>query len=159
MERADPVVQSIPYLLQVVARLQTTCFMVDLAGTGIHPAESYVIHELWKESPLSQTQISDRLEIGNATVGKTIHRLERNGFVERARVAGDRRRILVKLTAKGEAAYARLDHATQMLIADIHNVLGPEDARRFRGSLHALADHFRECVPDATTRGGTPDND
>src|SRR4051812_48086978 len=54
MRGADRVTHSIPYMVQVVARLQTTCFMADLTGTGVHPAESYVIHELWKEAPLSQ---------------------------------------------------------------------------------------------------------
>lgn len=150
---ADPVMRSIPYMVQVVARLQTICFMADLAGTGVHPAESYVIHELWKEAPLSQSQVSARLEIGNATVGKTIQRLERNGFVERARVTDDRRRIMVKLTAKGEAAHARLDKATDLLIADIEQVLGKDASREFLKSLNTLANHFRGCLPDAAPAG------
>jgi DNA-binding MarR family transcriptional regulator len=146
--------KSIPYMLQVVARLQTTCFMGDLTGTGVHPAESYVIHELWKESPLSQSEISARLEIGNATVGKTIHRLERNGFVERARVIDDRRRIMVKLTAKGEAAHIRLEKATSLLIADIQNILGQSGSEKFLASLNTLAEHFRECLPESQSGRG-----
>ncbi len=153
MRGPDLVTHSIPYMVQVVARLQTTCFMADLVGTGVHPAESYVIHELWKEAPLSQSQLSERLEIGNATVGKTIQRLERNGFVERARVTDDRRRIMVKLTAKGEAAHARLGEATDSLIADIEQVLGKDASVEFLRSLDALAGHFRQCLPVAAPAG------
>lgn len=149
MQNADPVRRSIPYMVQVVARLQTSRFMADLTGTGVHPAESYVIHELWKEAPLSQSQLSDRLEIGNATVGKTIQRLERNGFVERARVTDDRRRIMVKLTAKGEAAYAKLDKATDALIAEIEQMLGEDASIEFLKSLDAMAKYLRERLSDA----------
>lgn len=145
-------------MLQVVARLQTICFMGGLTGTGVHPAESYVIHALWKEAPLSQSEISARLEIGNATVGKTIQRLERNGFVERERVIDDRRRSMVKLTAKGQEAHARLDEATSLLIADIHQVLGGESSQQFLASLNRLAEHFRKCLPDAGTGRASPND-
>lgn len=146
-EGSDRVKHSIPYMVQVVARLQTYCFMADLTGTGVHPAEAYVVHELWKSAPLSQSEISQRLEIGNATVGKTIQRLERNGFVERTRVPNDRRRIMVKLTAKGQAAHERFAEATNLLVADIDRVLTPAGAAQFLGSLETLAEHFRQCPP------------
>lgn len=141
---SDPLKTSVPYMLQVAARLQTATFMSSLLGTNVHPAESYVVHELWMASPLSQTDISDRLEIGNATVGKTLQRLERNGFVQRTRLATDARRVMVRLTDKGVRAHEQFQEATDALIADIESVLGVAEARRLASSLIKLADHFRD---------------
>lgn len=139
----DPIKESIPYMLQVTARLQTATFMTSLVGTNVHPAESYVVHELWKASPLSQSDISARLGIGNATVGKTLQRLEKNGFVQRTRESSDARRVMVRLTDKGVAVHEQFDVATQALMTEIDAVLGPVESRRLLASLNKLADHFR----------------
>lgn len=139
----DPIKESVPYMLQVAARLQTVSFMSSLVGTQVHPAESYIVHELWKSSPLSQTEISARLDIGNATVGQTLKRLEKNGFVQRNRFAGDARRVMVRLTDKGVAAHDEFAVATAALISGINDALGPQETRRLLSSLTKLADHFR----------------
>jgi DNA-binding MarR family transcriptional regulator len=142
-ETGDPVRDSVPYMLQIAARRQTASFMASLVGTGVHPAESYVVHELWKESPQSQTQLSARLDINNATVGKTLQRLERNGFVTRSRTLGDRRHVMVRLTEKGHAAHALFDAATKALIEEIDLVLGRAEAQRLLAALTKLATHFQ----------------
>lgn len=142
----DPVKDSVPYMLQVAARLQTTKFMASITDNDVHPAESYVLHELWKTAPLSQTELCDRLDIGNATVGQTVRRLERNGFVKRSRLADDRRRVMVRLTAKGDAARAVFGRATAALIAEIDSVLGTAEAHRLLASLRKLAMHFRAAL-------------
>ncbi len=142
--RGDPIKDSVPYMLQVAARLQTTCFMSTLVGTNVHPAESYVVHELWKMSPLSQTELSARLAIGHATIGKTLKRLEKNGFVQRSRLPDDARRVMVRLTDKGVEAHDRFEAAATALIAEIDEVLGAAEARRLLNGLNRLADHFSD---------------
>ena len=96
--------RSIPYLVQHLARLMTTDFQSRVAATGVAPAQSYVLRELWRAEPLSQVEISQRLDIGKATVGQSLKRLERAGFIERKRSADDGRVITVHLTEKGRKA-------------------------------------------------------
>lgn len=142
----DPVKDSVPYVLQVAARLQTAKFMASMPGNEVHPAESYVLHELWKSAPLSQTELCDLLDVGNATVGQTVRRLERNGFVKRGRIDDDRRRVMVRLTDKGDAARETFAYATAALIAEMDSVLGEKEAHRLLISLKKLAAHFRSTL-------------
>jgi MarR family transcriptional regulator, organic hydroperoxide resistance regulator len=144
----DPVKDSVPYMLQVAARLQTTKFMASMPVNDVHPAESYVLHELWKTAPLSQTELCERLDIGNATVGQTVRRLEHNGFVKRGRIDGDRRRVMVRLTDKGDAAREIFAAATASLIAEIDSVLGSREAQKLLVSLRKLTVHFRSVLTD-----------
>ncbi|GLV26733.1 hypothetical protein TomTYG45_31590 [Sphingobium sp. TomTYG45] len=52
--------------------------------------------------------MSRRLEIGKATIGQTLQRLEKAGIIERRRVAADRRLVMVHLTAKGQTLHQPL---------------------------------------------------
>ena len=93
--------RTIPYLVQYLARLMAVDFQTRVAATGVAPAQAYVLRELWRAEPLSQVEISQRLDIGKATVGQSLKRLERAGFIERKRSAEDGRVITVHLTEKG----------------------------------------------------------
>jgi DNA-binding MarR family transcriptional regulator len=143
-QQTDAIKTSATYLLQVAARLQTMNFMERIADSGVHPAESYVLHELWQEAPLSQSELSRRLDIGNATVGQTLKRLERDGFVARDRNGDDKRVVMVRLTERGRRARLRFYHAAESQIAEVECLLGPADAKRFRALLTRLIAHFRK---------------
>lgn len=140
----DPIKGSIPYLLTVAARLQTSNFMGSLAGTAVHPAESYILHELWKASPLSRTELAKRLGIGNASVGQTVARLEKGGFVQRIHMPGDNRRVMVRLTDKGLTAHMQFHAKAVLLIEDIEAVIGKNGVKTMTKHLQMLVDHFAE---------------
>ncbi|HUD90429.1 MarR family transcriptional regulator, partial [Sphingobium sp.] len=93
--------ESLAYQAQLLARITQNDYMARIAGTGIAPAQAYALGELWLDEPLSQVELARRLDIGKATVGQTLTRLERAGFIERRRIASDRRLIMVHLTEKG----------------------------------------------------------
>ncbi|WP_284259165.1 MarR family winged helix-turn-helix transcriptional regulator [Acidocella aquatica] len=142
----DPVKNGAAYMLQVVARLQTTSFIGRVAGSGVHPAGAYVLHELWRAAPLSQTELSKRLDIGNATVGQTVKRLESRGLVKRKQSTEDRRVVMVELTAKGRSLEIFFDRETQGLTAEINGVLGLKGTETLTKLLTRLADHFRASL-------------
>ena len=81
-----------PYLIQQLARLMAADYHARVAATGVAPAQAYVLRELWRNAPLSQVEISERLDIGKATVGQSLKRLERAGFIERRRNPDDGRK-------------------------------------------------------------------
>ncbi|MGK2908270.1 MAG: MarR family winged helix-turn-helix transcriptional regulator [Sphingobium sp.] len=103
---------SLAYQAQMFSRFAQNDYMARISGTGIAPAQAYVLGELWLDEPLSQVDLARRLEIGKATIGQTLTRLERAGVVERKRVASDRRVIMVHLTEKGRKLRAPLRIAT-----------------------------------------------
>ena len=65
------------------------------------------------EGPLVIGQIAQRLGVGLSTGGHLVERLVQAGLTERTEDAGDRRRSMARLTAKGEDLYARLLNRTQ----------------------------------------------
>ena len=52
--------------------------------------------------------IAERLQTQHHSTVELVDRMENRGLVRRLRSAGDRRRVLVSLTARGEALLARL---------------------------------------------------
>lgn len=135
--------RSIPYLVQYLARLMMMDFLDRAAGTGVPPAQSYVLRELWREEPLSQVEISERLDIGKATVGQSLKRLERSGFVRRSRHPDDGRVSVVYLTEKGHAVRTLLGAAAREQVQDIDSLLGDKDARKLEKLLETLVEEHR----------------
>jgi DNA-binding MarR family transcriptional regulator len=135
---------SIPYVLLHLSRLLTADFLERVASCGIAPAQTFVLRELWREEPLSQVEISQRLDIGKATVGQTLKRLERGGFVERRRSDDDGRIIVVYLTQKGRDVRAPLAAAAWAQLADVETMLGPKAVRELETHLQTLLGKQRE---------------
>lgn len=100
--------KTLAYQAQLLARITQADYLERIRMTGIAPAQAYVLGELWLEEPLSQVELSRRLEIGKATIGQTLQRLEKAGIIERRRVAADRRLVMVHLTAKGQTLHQPL---------------------------------------------------
>ena len=135
--------RTVPYLIQQLARLMAADYHARVAATGVAPAQAYVLRELWRNEPLSQVEISERLDIGKATVGQSLKRLERAGFIERRRNPEDGRVIMVHLTAKGRAARSPLAAAATQQVQDIGQVLGAESARSLETLLEVLVTGHR----------------
>jgi DNA-binding MarR family transcriptional regulator len=104
--------ENVAYQAQLFARLTQNDYMARITGTGIAPAQAYVLGELWFNEPLSQVDLARRLDIGKATVGQTLARLERAGVIKRQRTDADRRVVMVHLTEKGRKLREPLRIAT-----------------------------------------------
>jgi DNA-binding MarR family transcriptional regulator len=95
--------------LQHLARLQRTLLRRALEEAGLHPGQEQVLTQLWTAGPQTQAELASALEIDTSTVSKTLARLERGGFVSRARSGDDRRAVTVSTTTQGDALRARID--------------------------------------------------
>jgi DNA-binding MarR family transcriptional regulator len=126
--RPDPIKASPPYLLQLAARLQSREYMRRIADLDLQPAETYVLHELFTAEPLTQSDLSRRLDIGHAAIGQTLRRLERKHFIDRIRDPADLRTIRVSLTPKGRSVQEPLWSATRELTCAITTGLGDDGA-------------------------------
>jgi DNA-binding MarR family transcriptional regulator len=129
-------------MVQYLARLMTADFFARISVNGIAPAQTYVLRELWRAETLSQVEISQRLDIGKATTGQTLRRLERAGLVERKRSPEDGRIIIVHLTAKGRALREPLAVAAREQVADIAKMLGEKNAHRLEELLKILLESY-----------------
>ena len=136
---------TIGYKSQLLSRLLQADYLSHIASTGIAPAQAYVLGELWIEEPLSQVELARRLEIGKASTGKTLGRLEASGFIERRRNDVDRRVVTVHLTTKGRALRRDLLQAADEQDERVHAALGEEKLQEMVELLDTLIDRFRSA--------------
>jgi DNA-binding MarR family transcriptional regulator len=76
--------------------------------------------------------IADRLQLRHHSAVELVDRMEARGVVRRSRAAGDRRRVAVVLTRRGEQLLARLSRAHRTELRTI--------APRLLAALRALVD-------------------
>lgn len=141
--------ESLAYQAQLFARLAQNDYMARISGTGIAPAQAYVLGELWFNEPLSQVELARRLDIGKATVGQTLARLERAGVVERRRIKSDRRVVMVHLTAKGRALREPLRLATIEQAEMLDDRLGKDRVAQLTKLLQHANDMLVNAYPQA----------
>nr|WP_087572897.1 MarR family transcriptional regulator [Sphingomonas sp. CDS-1] len=127
--------ESLAYQAQLFARLTQNDYMARIAETGIAPAQAYVLGELWFNEPLSQVELARRLEIGKATIGQTLTRLERAGVIERRRIQSDRRVVMVHLTEKGRSLREPLRGATVEQADALEETLGKKKMEELTETL------------------------
>ncbi|WP_293552687.1 MarR family winged helix-turn-helix transcriptional regulator [Parvibaculum sp.] len=73
------------------------------SGSGISPAQSRVLTELYRQGGLTQTALADEIGMEKAPLGRLLDRMEEQGFVERKPDPDDRRVRLVYPTAKSDS--------------------------------------------------------
>jgi DNA-binding MarR family transcriptional regulator len=112
-------------LLSTAARLVEHAWAEALEKQGLTHAGLIALH-LLDAGPLSQTDLARRARVENQTMSRTIERLEREGFVERAPDPADRRRRVVTRTKAGQ----RVWDTTQTLEAELFpRLAGPQVLR------------------------------
>jgi len=97
-------------LLSSAARLVEHDWNAHLAAWDLNHAGLAALHALGA-GPLTQREIATRVQVEDQTVSRTLERLERCGYVQRARDPGDRRRVVVTLTAEGGRTCLRASDA------------------------------------------------
>jgi DNA-binding MarR family transcriptional regulator len=117
---------------------------VPLDEMGLTGREYVTLAVLDSDAPSSQAQLAQLCGLLPAQLVAVIDELERDGLAERTRDEHDRRRSVVRTTAKGRRLLARAD----ALAARIENeLLGHLDAGQ-RARLHAV---LREALEGAWT--------
>jgi DNA-binding MarR family transcriptional regulator len=82
------------------------------------------IHEF-----LSMSEIAEKMNHSTAAATGLVDRLENLGYVERSHAANDRRKVLVKITAKGSALVNKIRQDIVNNLSQIMNLLPPEEQK------------------------------
>lgn len=77
-------------------------------------------------TPMSQSELAQRVGVENATLVTTLDRLAAAGLIERQPLPGDRRVKQVVLTPEGEAMYARVRVEAEALRAEMLGDISPD---------------------------------
>ena len=131
--RPAPVDESMAYwptgrLLSTAERLVEHAWVEALDQLGLTHAGMIALH-LLGSGPLSQTELAHAARVQTQTMSRTLERLEREGYVVRARDEHDGRRQSVVRTDAGTAVWEK----SRTIEADLFPEL--ENADAMRGAL------------------------
>lgn len=131
------------FLINGLARMMRTVLEVRLQETGLSPTTWTVIMALGEEDGLSQTDLSKRTFLDNATITRALDQLTELSYIERHRDDTDRRVQLVVLTRKGNNAYQKVKNygleINEMATAD----LTIKTRERFEENIRRIIDRMR----------------
>lgn len=95
--------ESLGYVVNYAARALARELSPRLAAHGARAGQWAVLMFLWAQDGQTQRELSRQVAIEDATMVRTIDRMERDGLVRRERNPRDRRQIKIFLTEKGWA--------------------------------------------------------
>lgn len=101
MSTADPRAEMIDAMAKVNRKLRTV-FDARVKERGLTLARARTLLALIEHEGLYQRELAETLEIENATMVRLLDGLERQSFIERQTVQGDRRAKRVVMTAEGK---------------------------------------------------------
>jgi len=100
--------QSLGYLARYAHRAFVKALERELAQHGILTAQWSVLRILWVTEGLTQVELAERMRVEKASLTGVLAGMERGGLILRTRNADDRRKINIRLTARGRRLKAEL---------------------------------------------------
>lgn len=101
----DLTVEGIVDRIMGISRRLKNSLEETLAEHGLDWADWKVLGALVRKSPRSAGKLTEITELSSGAMTSRLDRLEESGLVRRLADPGDRRGVLVDLTAKGKRAY------------------------------------------------------
>lgn len=103
--------------LYAAARALVQAYGPLLAPVGLTYPQYLTMLALWSaDGPLTVGALGRRLRLDSATLTPLLKRLEAAGFVTRTRDVDDERRVLLAVTAAGEALQERVAHVPASIV-------------------------------------------
>lgn len=143
---------SLGALIHDVAHLLRTVIDREVAPYNLTRAKWLALGVLDRKEGLTQTELAEALELGNATVGKLLERLEERGFVTRKADDQDSR---VKRIFINPAARPRIVEL-EAVAADVRSTALKKITKSQQKELVALLSTIKanltECMTEAESR-------
>lgn len=95
------------------------------------------------------TDLIARTHLQKSQMNRLLNSLEEKGFITRERALEDRRRIEIRLTEQGEAAYREEHRAVEAILSRLISQLGEERALHIAGEINAVIDALDGVLPPA----------
>ena len=115
---------------------------------GITAAQMFVLHALSDETVLSLNELADRTATDQSSASVVVQRLVDAGYVSRVQKKEDRRRVELRLTARGRTVVRKAPPPAQQKILAAIDAMPVKDRKAFAAMLEAF-------VKDIGVRGKT----
>lgn len=129
---------------KVILRLARQFIVAELEPLNISRAEGDILFLLLTGSnDLQQEQIADQLDIGKASVSRTISSLESKGFVVRTRQDTDKRAYIISLTKRALVIGAEVTGVYDRLYLLIRKGIANEKFMSIESLLTQITDNLK----------------
>jgi len=122
----------------------------DIARYGLTQAQFAVLEVLYHKGPMALCSIGEKLLVTSGNITYVADQLEKAGLLKRQRSREDRRVIVARVTARGEALLDRHFPAHAECLRQAARLLGPRD----RAELARLLKSWGKAVQSATAAAG-----
>ncbi len=105
--------------LYAASRLTTRLYQPHLEPLGLTYPQYVVLMILWEDAPCSVSHIGKRAMLKSNTLTPLLKKLEKQGFVSRARDRSDERMVSITLTREGEALKSKCSCIPSALLNEV----------------------------------------
>jgi len=125
------------------SRLITREYQPHLDGLGITYPQYLVLMVLWEHGPLTIKEISAKLILNTNTLTPLLKRMMNQGILTRQRSDEDERKVIVKLTEKGEIMQHDAAVIPEKLVSGLLSKgLEMEELTDLRNNLNTIIDYL-----------------
>lgn len=137
--------------LSQASRAMRTCFDAELKTLDLTLSRGrLMLHLVSASHVVTQSELTDVLEVEHPTIVRLLDGLEQSGHVQRQPLPGDRRAKAVVLTAEGQAVGERVLRMTDTLSEHLLEGIPPEDIDVAERVLMALSDNLGRALARET---------
>ncbi len=119
------------------------------------PTQFHALGWLGNDGPVQVGLLAQRVGITRKTITGVVDRLETMGLVERTRDAEDRRAVVVRLTARGEENFRRINRSVDAGMRRLLALMDTSDQEAFFGLLERMV--ARMAAEAEAVANGVPD--
>jgi MarR family transcriptional regulator for hemolysin len=139
--------QSVVYWACMTVRAFERTLNEELAPHGITHRQWQVLGWLALEGELSQVQLAERLQIEAPTLVGILDRMERDGWISRHPDPADRRKKLVRPTARVRPVWAKITAAARRVRARAAEGIAPDQLEAVRKALAVMQENLKAPQP------------
>lgn len=126
------------FAVRAAARHVTQFYDRLLAPSGLRTTQFSILAKLARKGPLTINQLAADMVMDRTTLGRNILPLERDGLIEVAPSAEDRRAKALHVTKSGQRRLQAAGKAWMEAQAQFDTAFGTTRAADFRAILHAV---------------------
>lgn len=126
------------YLIHELSRLATTQFDRMIAPLGMTKAQWWAMMHVYKREGATQSELASIMQMGRASTGKTLERLESNGWIERRADPKDTRVRRIYLASGAMAYFERINAEAGVLYAQHMEGIGEAEQRTLVSGLSKM---------------------
>jgi MarR family transcriptional regulator for hemolysin len=155
---AEPVAREairLSFLIHDVSRMRRTAFDQLMKPLGVTRAQWWVLAHLSRNDGMTQRQLADALDVGKASVGTFLEKLEASGLIERRDDPIDKRAKRVYMARAGHQLLKRMTQEENVFNERILRDLSPHD----RETMIRTLTFIKRALSEQIGTGSAPEED